>query len=270
MKDKKIIIILVAVILVVMLGSVALLGYLVVHFTNVDGKIYNQEDLFENVESFKIVVANSNLDIFPGEGDKVKVIAENVKGKYTVQQNGNTLEIREGIKGVHVQTTDSKIVVYVPQDTIINTLEVENGAGALVIGNLEGMILNIEQGAGKLTLGRVDFSMVDIEAGVGEIDFSKSVCNTLNIDAGVGKLKMDDIRFNRCKLEAGIGDVSISLAGPRENYKLNIEKGLGTVTIDGKTIPGNVKDSEGTQSLDIECGVGNVDLDFFLPKNNEF
>lgn len=270
MKDKKLVITLIAVIITVIIAALALGAYLLFRFSNVDGKIYNSQDIFENVDSFSIHVSSSKLYIFPTDEEKVTVIAENVKGKYTVQQNQKTLEVREGNVIPNINNTDSVIKVYVPENTMINAMEVETGAGMLIISNMKGMMLDIEQGAGKVELNDLDFSMLTIEAGTGEVYIKNTISNTLNVNAGVGVLEMDKVQFGRSKIEAGIGETKLSLVGARENYVLNIEKGIGSVTVDGKEISGNIKENGDGQKLDIECGIGNVDIEFVAPKGLEF
>ena len=58
------------------------------------------------------------------------------------------------------------------------------------------------------------------------------------------------------------GEAKLALIGNREDYALELEKGLGSITVDGKTVTDFGSSGSGEHRLKIEGGVGAVHLRF--------
>jgi len=62
--------------------------------------------------------------------------------------------------------------------------------------------------------------------------------------------------------DLGVGESNITVIGNKDDYKLDIEKGLGNITVDG-TSTSNIKgQGDGNNSIEVSGGVGAINLNF--------
>ena len=48
----------------------------------------------------------------------------------------------------------------------------------------------------------------------------------------------------------------------KENYTIDISKGIGTITLDGEKVEDNKKYENGDNFLEINGGIGNINIEF--------
>ena len=54
----------------------------------------------------------------------------------------------------------------------------------------------------------------------------------------------------------------ITLIGNKDDYKLDLEKGLGSITVDGKDVSDFGSSGNGTNKVDISGGIGAINVRF--------
>ena len=78
---------------------------------------------------------------------------------------------------------------------------------------------------------------------------------------------MGDFVFNgkltgKNEIDSGVGAIDIDLMDNKGNYKINVSKGLGNVTLDGQKLEMDRVYGTGNSKLDIDGGIGSIDIDF--------
>ena len=84
------------------------------------------------------------------------------------------------------------------------------------------------------TIGYLDFNM-----GVGEVNITSKIIGVNEIDAGIGSL-------------------NLNLIGSLDDYKIKIEKGLGSAIVNGNNISRDEIVGIGDNFIDIDGGVGEI------------
>ena len=84
----------------------------------------------------------------------------------------------------------------------------------------------------------------------------------LDLDMGVGQLILTSALTGNCQLDLGVGESNITLIGSKENYKLDLEKGLGNIFIDGVNVSDYGSSGNGTNKVEINGGVGSINVEF--------
>ena len=79
---------------------------------------------------------------------------------------------------------------------------------------------------------------------------------------GVGELNLTAALLGNNEFDFGIGESNLTVLGSKDDYRIDIEKGLGVVTIDGEKVTDFGTSGNGQHSLEIETGVGSVNLKF--------
>ena len=64
------------------------------------------------------------------------------------------------------------------------------------------------------------------------------------------------------EINAGVGSLNINLQGEKESYKIQVDKGLGSIKIDGKEISDEEVFGDGENYIEVDGGVGNIKIDF--------
>ena len=77
-----------------------------------------------------------------------------------------------------------------------------------------------------------------------------------------GELNLTSAFSGECKLDMGVGESNITLIGNKDDYKLDLEKGLGSITVDGKDVSDFGSSGNGTNKVDISGGIGAINVRF--------
>ena len=79
---------------------------------------------------------------------------------------------------------------------------------------------------------------------------------------GVGQLNLTAALTGNCSLDSGVGEMNVTLLGNKEDYKLDLEKGIGNISVDGDNISGNGNIGNGTNEVEIHGGIGAINVKF--------
>lgn len=224
---------------------------------------------FDNVTSLYVEPGVGTLKMKVGESEQVVVIAENVSENFVVEQKNNGKLVLKGkvniwnIFGNHFNNKKGDITIYLPSDFEAEKVELNAGTGNINIEELTTEMLDIDAGTGNITGSNITAHKVDIDGGVGDIDLDEVNLSNADIDCGVGKVSLQGSLTGKNQIDCGVGEVDLSLEDSADNYDIRVDKGLGDITINGEKysdLKWNNKKAD--NSLDIDGGVGDIDIDF--------
>ena len=155
------------------------------------------------------------------------------------------------------------LTLYVPDDTVFDEVDISTGAAKLTAEVLSARSVELSLGAGDVRFERlVASSEVDIEGGAGQITVADGELNDLSLKMGMGELNLSAALSGYSELEFGVGEANITVIGSRDEYKVDIEKGLGAITVDGKDASDFGSGGSGYNTIQIEGGIGAIHLNF--------
>ena len=209
-----------------------------------------------------IEINAADLYIKEGEAFSVESNLKNLK----VDDNNGRLTIKDLTKNKRFggySYENAVLTIYVPVGTVFENVNLTTGAGRLTVDNLFAETIDFELGAGEVTIGSlVATKSADIEGGAGRITVSGGALKNLDMDMGVGELNLTSAFSGECKLDMGVGESNITLIGNKDDYKLDLEKGLGSITVDGKDVSDFGSSGNGTNKVDISGGIGAINVRF--------
>ena len=82
------------------------------------------------------------------------------------------------------------------------------------------------------------------------------------MNIGVGKVSLVSKLTGNNKIDSGVGKMNLYLIGTLDDYKISIDKGIGTAKIDGENVKDDSTYGTGINSLDIDGGIGSIDIEF--------
>ena len=190
---------------------------------------------------------------------------------FLVESNLKHLKVqdKDGVLNVEETTKFSRtyngavLTVYVPAETIFDRAVLVTGAGRLTVDRLSANVLELELGAGEVSVGYLSAQKyANIEGGAGRVTVSDGALRELDLEMGVGQLNLTAALTGECELDLGVGESNITLIGEQDDYRLDLEKGLGTITVDGKQVSDPGSSGNGPNSVEINGGVGAVRVTF--------
>lgn len=216
---------------------------------------------FENkdIAIIEIDIAYANLKI--KNGDNLR--AETNSNYIECIQDGNKLKIEEKDHKWLSNSNDSELCVYIPQDLEFEKIEINTGAGEINIEKIVTKKLSFELGVGETRINTLNVSDdADIGGGAGKITIESGVINNLEFDMGIGEANISAKLTGKNKIDSGIGSLNINVNGNKEDYEITTSKGFGTIKIDNEEVADDEKIGNGSNSIDIDGGVGNIEMNF--------
>ncbi len=210
-------------------------------------------------ETLSLDLKTTSVQIRPGE-------------RFGVKASGDVIEVRQNGKMVMIEEKGSGEFWNWPRDERMTTvtvpagklkkLELNAGAGRVLLEGVKVEILDLELGAGKTELSQVvATSSADIDAGVGLLTMKDAVFNDLDLDMGVGKVELSGKLTGSNTIEAGVGKLEMKLAGDGNDYQMKVEKGLGALTLNGVTMNEDAEWGNAGAKVNVHGGVGAIEIE---------
>lgn len=216
-----------------------------------EGKLTGESwQQWQDIDKINIDLKSAKLVIKPGE-DKLIVKMSDVNN-FRVEANRDELKIEEKDGWFLNHDRFDTLEIIIPEEMLLKELEIDSGAGRVEIDGIMVDEFEIDQGAGVLEIANCKFDRTKISGGAGSIKISSSILNNLKLDAGVGRVEIESDITGKSKIECGIGEVSVKLSSPKEAYRIRVEKGIGSIKIDGESRENNVTYGNGSNDLEIE------------------
>ena len=210
----------------------------------------------KDIMNLEIELKYSKLIIKESSVFKIETNNENIKS----YENNNKLLLKDE-KNYFFTNKDSELIIYLPSDLILSEVKIESGAGSIQIDSLKTNNLKFDLGAGKGILENlIILNEGKIETGAGSLEINNGSINDLNINLGVGKFNLTS-NIKNLKLDSGIGEVNLNILNKKDNYTINVDKGIGKISLDGEKISDQII-GNGIYNLDINGGIGSINLNF--------
>lgn len=206
-------------------------------------------DVQINAADFKIVSADDFL------------VESNLK-YLSVSEKDGVLKIVDEAKS-NSNYSNATLTLYVPNGIVFNDVDIETGAAKMTVDTLSASSMELNLGAGDVRFESLNASAeVDIKGGAGQITIVSGTLNDLSLEMGMGELNLTAAVLGESDLKFGVGESNVTLIGSKDDYKVDIEKGIGSIAVDGKTVTDFGSIGNGQNHIEIEGGVGAINLNF--------
>ncbi len=213
---------------------------------------------FENIQNLKIQIHAAELTVKTGDA----FLVESNLAYLTMEEQDGTLLLRETGKISGSTYEGAFLTVYIPADTALQRIYIKTGAGRLLADTLSAREIELELGAGQVIIDElIATRSAEIDGGAGQITVRGGAVHQLDVDMGVGELNLTAALTGSCEFDLGVGESNITVLGEKAEFAIHIEKGLGDITLDGKSVS-NMKVEGSPHSLEVNGGIGAIHLDF--------
>lgn len=228
-------------------------------------------DTYDDIEKIYIEHGVGKLTIKPSDTEGVSVYISDLEDYYKVTNTKKTLKVENKFNkdnffdfGFRARPSQQvEVIINLPEDYGLKDLDIQAGAGEIILEDFVTGNLSINAGAGAISVAKVVAGHTDIVGGVGELKFRDVEFNSGDISTGVGRLNFSGELKGQHTIEAGVGEINFDIQGKLEDYDLSIDKGLGKIQVNGKGYKDvNFSQSQTDNSLDISGGVGSININF--------
>lgn len=228
------------------------------HIESEIGKVVTTNIENSDITNLDIEIAFTNLTIKTGEAIKIETDNNDI----SYEQKNNKLEIKEKDKWFS-NSEEKNLILYLPENVELKKVKIITGAGKIHIENLNTEKLSFELGAGETEIQKMNVSKeCEIEGGAGKLSILSGAINDIDLDMGVGEINLTANLIGKSEINAGIGNLNIDLQGEKDSYKIQADKGIGSIKIDGKEISSGEVFGTGENLIEVDGGIGNIEIDF--------
>ncbi len=191
----------------------------------------------------------------------------------SVEADEEVITVNQGEKALYIQEKDfhflmdwgtrgKEMKITIPRDwTELETLRLNAGAGRVEIRDVTVQNLELELGAGKTEISNlVVAERAKVKGGAGYLAVRESAIRDLDLDMGVGKVELGVKLTGNNQIDAGVGKLDLNLRGTSEDYRVKVEKGLGSVNLNGKKMADDETWGDGKTTIDVDGGVGAIEI----------
>ena len=243
--------ILAAIVIISMLGGIYALCITV--FDLFQGKQRENQLQYDSLmSSLDIDLKTANLEI--KLGDKLLVSTTN---KYvTTYQNENNILVQEK-KHSFLSKDNNKVIITIPDNFLFDIVEIDITSGSLKIDDLNTKRLNLDLGSGTTKINNLLVTdKTKIDCGAGKLHLNNGNLNNLNLDTSLGDTILNTKITGNSNIETNMGKLELNLLGSLNDYELTIDKGIGTIKLNGEFLKDESVIGTGNNFLLIEGGIG--------------
>lgn len=210
-----------------------------------------------NIESFKIDIFNDDIEIKEGEKFEVKTNDPDVK----FYHENSKVKIRsDKTFSWHLSNSSrGTIIIYLPNEFNISELDLNLGAGKIDIDKIFVETLLMDLGAGTMTAKEINvYEKATINGGAGNININSGTINNLNLKLGAGNASIQSDLTGSNTLTTGVGKLNLGLSRSKDNYRFDINKGLGNIILNDFDVSEDTLIGDGETKIKINGAVGNI------------
>lgn len=210
-----------------------------------------------NIESFKIDISNDDIEIKKGEKFEVKTNDPDVK----FYHENSIVKIKsDKTFSWHLSNSSrGTIIIYLPNEFNISELDLNLGAGKIDIDKIFVETLLMDLGAGTMTAKEINVNeKATINGGAGNINIYSGTINNLNLKLGAGNASIESDLTGSNTLTTGVGKLNLGLSRSKDNYKFDINKGLGNIILNDFNVSEDTLIGDGETKIKISGAVGNI------------
>ena len=190
------------------------------------------------------------------EGDAFRIDYD--KSVIKVTERGDSVTIEND----HSHPTASQrrrmdVTVTVPEGYAFDSVDIEMGAGKMIVHSLTCDALDLQLGAGSATIDNVVvIGSAEIQEGAGELAIKGGEINNLTLQCGAGATRVTAKLTGTNTVNAAVGAVDLKFDGAPEDYTVAFQMGLGACYYNNEKIARNGSFGEGPTLVNISGGFG--------------
>lgn len=247
-------------------------------FSSAKGPLLSQQEL-SGLRDIEIELSGGSLQVSTGDAPGLWV-GEKLLPHLQYAREGDTLTVKDTLdrkwwKEIHSREPAYTVRLVLPRQEQAE-IALTCGIGEASIAGLAAENLLINAGAGDVHLTDLSAGELTLSCGAGQLTANGMyTTKKAEIDCGIGELALSGDLRGEVAVKGGIGEVKLRLSASEEEYSITAEAGIGEVKIGGRSVSmlsGSFsrQREDAENSLDISCGIGEIDIRFSEDNDKSF
>ena len=149
------------------------------------------------------------------------------------------------------------VTITVPYEYAFENVDIECGAGKLIVHTLRTGTLDLELGAGSAVFNDLYVTdSAEIQEGAGELAIKSGELANLTLQCGAGATRVAAALTGVNRVDAAVGAVDLDFKGAETDYTVAFQIGLGACYYNNEKIARSGSFGEGPTVVDINGGFG--------------
>ena len=221
------------------------------------------------VTHLEIEIHAATLSIVQGDFQKDEIVIRSNLANLEVREEGGTLYLTDTAK-YPVTYEGATLTLEIPSSAMFQDVKIETGAGRVDIFALFVRTLEMDFGAGDVTFGYLAASeFAKLEGGAGNVCIRDGGIMNFALDLGTGSLELCAALEGSCEINCAVGNADIVLLGEKDGYSIDVNKGIGRVTVDGERLGDGERYGNGPAVILLDTGVGSATVEFEQRREHE-
>lgn len=230
--------------------------------------VFFGDDTVGEKKTYAISNEIESLDIDISAADLSVVIGKNFSlesnHKYlSVKEEKGILKISEDKVLFGISHKGASVVLTIPDGFTFDDVTISTGAGKADIDVISANTMDLDFGAGVTRVGCLNVhTRTKVSSGAGKLVILNGEMNDLSVDMGVGELELTGKLTGSSTVDYGIGKAKLTLIGNIDDYRIELDKGVGGATLDGEAMSDEGVYGSGQNRISVDGGVGNLRIQF--------
>ncbi len=202
----------------------------------------------DEVDSLKVEAGACFLTMKESEDGDFHVNVENAGGYQGYVKSGNLCIRGISKTTVGIEAQSCVIQLFVPSNFLFEEMELFLGAGQISANaDLSADNMQIELGAGEIILDSLTANELEAEVGMGSLEITGDIIETADV-------------------ECAMGNILLSLVGEETDFNYRLDVAAGDVSIGDRSFGGMAEerdiDNNASKDIGVECAMGSICIDF--------
>jgi len=236
------------------------------------GNLYKKSFDIKQLDELDMEVGAGTVEIKLSEdGSCYATYSSEERTKFEIKGNKLSVNIKEK-RGIFGDTVNDEeyVCIYLPSANVAD-VDIKLGAGTLeTMTDLITDELKVNIGAGEAVFDEVESKKADVKIGAGTCSFDKMVTGEVDFDVAMGECVVKHITAEKADVKVGMGSADITYDCEKEELSYSANCGMGEIVIGGDQVLAGIggsesqksEDGEKKQKLDVDCGMGSVNVGF--------
>lgn len=215
--------------------------------TRVDLEPFQSIKLDADVADFTIVEADGYSAAYKYP-EKYTINGKVENGVLNIKVKGNDA-FYLNFDNAGIRPADTKLTVYVPEGTKLDSIDLEINAGNITISDRIIDSVKVDCDAANLELSEITSDKVNVKADAGNVEISDSVFGDTQIDTSAGRVSLKDTSLGDLTVKTNMGDVNLDKVIFKKG---SVNSNLGEVDVNGDFEELKVDNNMGAINVDNE------------------
>lgn len=238
------------------IGCLVVIGDIFSSKKETNGNVVSQ-----TFNSLKIVVELNYADLIIKDGETLKLTS--LENTIVTEEDNGVLKIKENNYPFSFKKKRNTVTLEVPSNIIYDDVKINSASGSITIDSLNAQVLSLDLGAGVTTINNMNIKdNCSVSTGAGKFSILNGTINNLVFDMGIGESLITALLTGDSKINSSIGELKLDVLGPSSDYNLQVNKGVGTINVNGVSVLDGYATSGGSNSILVNGDIGLVDISF--------